>query len=89
MYIISEDSNKEYQLKILKNNDTVLTVGYSGSLAGIYRLQVTETGVRTSAAATPTANKLTAKIVIGSISPLTGSPYGGTVLTITGRNFSP
>ena len=87
--MINEDNNKEYQLKIMKINDTVLTVGYTGSLAGIYRFQITETGVRTSQPTNPQAHQLTAKIIIENIQPLSGSPYGGTVLTITGRNFSP
>ena len=91
-------NNEEKKLKVLRITDSLLTVGFPGCLPGTYSIsihkeQVTETGTIKSSSivleGSPDANILTAKVSIQSISPLTGSPYGGTELTITGSNFSP
>ena len=72
------------QLKVLKIEPTKLTVGFPGSPAGTYHLSVKSLTTGVSIADPPSANVLTAKVVITSISPNQGSGYGGALLTIRG-----
>lgn len=81
IYMESEDGAVSKMLKILKIEDTLLTVGFPGTIAGDYRIRVKrEIGARVFNArfSSRDVNKLEARIVIESISPSTGSPFGGT-----------
>ena len=76
-------------MKVLDLNDTFLKVGLSGGLQGFYKVEVIKEGFAISQADPQHANFFHYEIAIEEISPMVGSPYGGTLLTIRGRNFSP
>jgi hypothetical protein len=84
---LSNSSGKIYQLSILDSSDTYLKVGLSGGLAGAFTLQVNLPVAGDSVAASAGADLFNYAVSIQSISPTTGSMYGGTLLTITGSNF--
>lgn len=83
------DGVKKYQLNVLKVNDTNMTVKLPGGLPGTFTVQVIRNGYGVSTAASSTSNVFKYEIAITGVSPATGSVGGGTVLTISGRNFSP
>ncbi len=85
---LSNSSGPAYQLKVISVNDTLIRCGLSGGLAGEFRVQVNfpdENG--DAVAATVGADLFTYSFQIDSISPSNGSYYGGTLLTIKGKNF--
>lgn len=87
---LSNSSGKVYQLSILYFNSTYIRAGLSGGLAGNFIVQVgIPSTVGDSIAATVGSNTFSYSVVINSISPQTGSYNGGTLITITGQNFSP
>ena len=87
--LLSQEGGKNYPMKILDFNHTSLQVGLSGGLPGLYKVEVIKEGFAISQADPVNANLFTYEIVIEDIHPRVGSPYGGTLLTIRGRNFSP
>jgi len=87
---LSNSSGKVYQLSILSFNNTYITAGLSGGLPGNFILQVgLPSTVGDSIAATSGSNLFSYMVSINSISPQIGSISGGTLITITGQNFSP
>jgi hypothetical protein len=67
-----------------------MKVGLSGGLPGNFLVQVgLPNTVGDSIESAPGANLFSYSFTITSISPNTGSYNGGTLLTITGTNFSP
>lgn len=68
-------------------NGTQITCGIPGGIAGTYAVEVTVAG---HGDATPlnNSNVFIYELVVESISPRTGSNNGGTLVTITGRNFA-
>lgn len=85
---LSNSSGKVYQLNILSSNDTYLKLGLSGGLAGTFTLQVNLPVAGDSVPATVGADQFSYIVSIQSISPTSGSLYGGTLITITGQNFA-
>jgi hypothetical protein len=76
-----DDGKKSYKLKILKVNDTYIEVGFPGSLAGRYKLNIKKINISHVTLSQPAisgADLLKIGVFIYSISPQTGSPYGGT-----------
>lgn len=86
---ISNGSGKVYPMRILSMNDTVIKVGIPGGLTGVYRVEVNKLGVGEPFPNTTDANVFTYELVITSISPNSGSLYGGTLVHIQGVNFAP
>jgi hypothetical protein len=85
---LSNSTGKIYQLSALMVNNTYIKVGLPGGGAGVYVVEVSITGKGDSLPATALANRFTYELVISSVSPSTGSIFGGTLLTITGVNFA-
>jgi len=74
----------------LSITDTLLSCGLSGGLPGQFTVQVgLPNSVGDSITSVPNANIFNYQFTITSISPQTGSYNGGTLITITGTNFSP
>lgn len=68
-------------------NNTHILAGLSGGLAGTFTVQVNLPTAGDSLPATPGADTFKYVVEINSISPSTGSINGGSLLTITGKNF--
>ena len=85
---LSNSTGKVYQLKILSLTDTQIKAGLPGGNAGTYKVEVNVATTGDSLTFTVGANQFSYEVVINSISPSSGSYYGGTLLTITGTNFS-
>jgi len=81
-------TNHRYNMKVLSASDTSVVVGIPGGIPGEYYVGITHETLG-DALVTGTVNKFEYKLSISSISPLTGSKNGGTLITITGTNFSP
>jgi hypothetical protein len=86
---LSNSSGKVYQLNVLSVNDTNVQAGLSGGLAGTFTVQVTLPDFNGDNIAAPGVDQFQYLCSITSVSPSTGSYNGGTLLTITGTNFSP
>jgi len=87
---LSNSSGKVYPLRVISIVDTKIKVGLSGGLTGMFKVQVTMPTTSGDSVASPVgADAFEYVNSITSISPLTGSYYGGTLITITGTNFSP
>ena len=87
---LSNSSGKVYPLRVITIEDTKMKVGLSGGLTGSFKVQITLPMTNGDSIAVPTsADSFEYVNSITSISPLTGSFNGGTLVTITGTNFSP
>ena len=86
---LSNSSGKVYEMKILDQNDTYIKCGIPGGLPGQFDVVVSIDGSGDVPASPTTANDFVYELVIDSVSPTTGGYNGGTLITITGRNFSP
>lgn len=70
--------------------NTIIFVGLSGGSPGVFTVQVTlVSGAGDSQPATLGADLFSYSFTITSVTPNSGGFYGGTLLTITGTNFSP
>lgn len=71
---------------MLKINNTDIQVGFPGGLAGKYKFIIKKLGSipRFFKVDSLGVDILTVGVFINSVSPLVGSPYGGTLLTIVG-----
>jgi hypothetical protein len=64
-----------------------MEVGFPGSLAGRYKLNIKKINISEVTLSQPAiigADLLKIGVFVYSVSPQTGSPYGGTLLTILG-----
>jgi hypothetical protein len=86
---LTNSSGNIYQMKVLSVTDTLIKAGIPGGLPGMFDVNVIKTGFGNAIPTTTTANDFTYEVVIDSISPTSGSIGGGTLITITGRNFVP
>lgn len=86
MWLIND--NLRYELNILQINNTSIRAKLPGGLPGVFNVIVKKTDVGDSVPATPEAATFTYEVVVTSISPSTGSIAGGTILTVSGRNFA-
>lgn len=84
---LTNSSGNIYKMKVLTANDTFIQAGIPGGLPGVFKVNVLKNGFGYANAINDTANQFTYEAVIDSIVPSTGSYFGGTLLTITGRNF--
>lgn len=76
-------------MKILSVNDTFIKAGIPGGLPGLFDVNVIKEGFGNAIAIPGTVNDFTYEVYITSISPSSGSIGGGTLITITGKNFVP
>ncbi len=76
-------------MKIMNFTNTSIVVGLSGGNPGNYTVQVTVDEHGDSQPANSGSDLFTYDFAITSVSPSSGSYFGGTLLTITGVNFSP
>ncbi len=86
---LSNSTGNVYELKVLSATDTLIKTGIPGGLPGNFDVNVIKSGFGSAFTSSPTANDFVYEVVIDSVSPTTGSYEGGTLLTITGRNFVP
>lgn len=86
---LTNSSGNIYQMKILESNDTFIKAGIPGGLPGNFQVNVIKEGFGNAIPVNSTANDFVYETVIDSITPANGSYFGGTLLTITGRNFVP
>ena len=83
-----EADGKEYECNTVSSTSTQITCRLSGGKKGSYQIKVHMNGVGYSMPASSNSNVFKYRSTVSSISPTTGSKAGGTVLTITGTNFS-
>jgi hypothetical protein len=86
---LTNSSGNIYQMKILSVNDTFIKAGLSGGLPGNFKVNVIKEGFGNAIAASETANSFAYEVRITGVSPGSGSIGGGTLITITGKNFVP
>ena len=86
---LANGSGDVYQMRVLENNATYIKCGIPGGLPGDFDVHVNVAGQGNAIASPATANDFVYELVITSISPAQGQYHGGTLLTISGRNFSP
>jgi hypothetical protein len=67
----------------------LIKTGVPGGLPGTFDVNVVKAGFGNAISTPLTANDFKYEVVIDSISPTSGSITGGTLITITGRNFVP
>ncbi len=84
---LTNSSGNIYQMKVLSASDTLIKAGIPGGLPGMFDVNVIQTGFGNAVPNPTTANDFTYEVVIDSVSPTSGSIGGGTLITITGRNF--
>ena len=78
-----------YDLSIVSVTDTKIVAVLGGGRTGTYRLEVIKSSVGKALVSPATANVFKYEILVENLSPRRGTYNGGTILTITGRNFSP
>lgn len=86
---LANSSGKVYRMRVLTLNDTYIKVGIPGGLTGRYKVQVNLIGLGEAIPNNTNANDFAYELIINSVSPSSGSYYGGTLINIKGVNFSP
>ena len=86
---LANGSGKVYEMRVLTANDTSIDCGIPGGLPGEFDVMVTLAGYGDIPPYNASSNDFVYELVLDSISPSFGSHYGGTLITIRGRNFSP
>jgi hypothetical protein len=86
---LANATGKIYQLKIITFSNATIVAGLSGGEPGVFTVQVTIDGMGDSRPGSSGADQFAYSVSITSVSPSTGSYFGGTLLTIKGINFSP
>ena len=84
---LTNSSGNIYQMKVLSASDTLIKAGIPGGLPGMFDVNVIKAGFGNAVPNPTTANDFTYEVFIDSIFPTSGSIGGGTLITITGRNF--
>lgn len=79
-----------YQMDVLEATSiTSLKLKIPSGQSGEFRVKVLQTDLGFAVVTPVDANKFTYGIFVDSVSPATGSKFGGTIITIAGSNFSP
>lgn len=86
---LANSSGKVYRMRVLTLNDTYIKVGIPGGLTGKYKVQVNLIGLGEAIPNNTNVNDFAYELIINSVTPATGSYYGGTLINIKGVNFSP
>ena len=84
-----EADGDEYLCNVTSGSDSSVTCRLSGGKKGKYSVKLHKKGVGYSIPNTVDADAFAYSTTVTSISPKFGSTEGGTLLTITGTNFSP
>jgi hypothetical protein len=79
---LANSSGKVYRMRVLNLNDTYIRVGIPGGLTGKYKVQVNLIGVGEAIPNTTDVNEFSYELVINSVTPSSGSYYGGTLIHI-------
>ena len=85
----SETEFPAYTLDIIKSTPTSITCRLKGGKIGDYKMVINKNGFGSSGVSSVGVNEFKYELNIDSISPISGSKAGGTILTIKGKNFSP
>lgn len=85
---LSNASGNVYQMRVLTINNTNIQAGISGGLSGAFEVKLYKKNFGAILPSSPTATQFTYELVINSISPTTGSYYGGTLINLKGINFA-
>ena len=86
---LANSSGKVYPMRVLNINDSYIKVGIPGGLTGKYSVQVNLIGVGEILPSSSSITDFAYELVFTSVSPATGSYYGGTLLHLKGLNFAP
>ena len=78
-----------YTLDIIDSTATKITCRLKGGKIGTYTMRISKNGIGSSGVISANVNVFKYELNVSSISPNVGSKAGGTILTITGVNFSP
>lgn len=85
----STDNTFTYYLSLYNITDTEIFVILGGGKIGSYYVELELEGIGYSGSTVSNSNLFKYELDIDGISPTSGSIYGGTKITITGKNFSP
>lgn len=85
---LANSTGRVYPMRVLSLNDTVITCGLPGGLQGGYDVKVMIDGIGDATPVTVDVDDFKYELAIESISPSSGSYYGGTLITIIGQYFS-
>lgn len=89
VWLIPDDaSGTTYECNVVSSNSTSITCRLSGGKKGDYRVKVHMEGKGYSMPTSTDKDLFKYRLTVSSITPSSGSVVGGTVLTITGTNFS-
>ncbi len=86
-YLSNSTVSKIYQLQVLTVQSSLIELGLPGGLAGQYFLEMSHTDLGNFGVVAGASVQFSYELSISSISPSSGSYYGGTLLTINGVNF--
>jgi hypothetical protein len=78
-----------YELSVVSVTDTQIICVLGGGRTGEYRVRIVKDPIGSSQAQKQGDDVFKYQFTLSSISPVKGSRYGGTLLTISGQNFSP
>ena len=84
---LGNSSGQIYQLHVKEVQDGVIKCGLPGGSQGNYEVQVILTGFGYAVPSAVGVNAFSYSFQIDSISPSSGSYYGGNVINIAGQNF--
>lgn len=87
-YLSNSTHARVYQLSVFTVEDTKLVVVLPGGKTGSFFVEVFKSDIGAAIPSSSAAVEFKYQISVSSISPTSGSLYGGTVITITGENFS-
>jgi len=80
--------SRDLYVMSVDNSAKTFIVKFNGAPMGAYKFQVTSSSASAYGRIDTSAVTLTTSSTVTSITPKTGSVYGGTLLTIQGTNFS-
>jgi hypothetical protein len=86
---LTNSTGNIYEMKVLSVIDTFIKAGIPGGLPGKFDVNVIKTGFGYAIPNPTTANDFTYEVEITGISPSQGSVAGGTLITVSGKNFVP
>jgi hypothetical protein len=86
---LTNSSGNIYQMKVLSTTNNILKVGIPGGLPGYYDVTVIKEGFGSAIPLPASGNDFAYEVVITGVSPSSGSIGGGTLITISGKNFVP
>jgi hypothetical protein len=86
--LVNVTGNKSYNLPVFKLTDTLITAFLPGGDLGTYTLSVNKLDLGANTAPANGVNTFKYDLTVTSITPKTGSIFGGLNLTVTGTGFN-